>query len=294
MHKPKKQKLYNNLLGCGDLNRDRPVLMRAIPDRFRGLVWAQWYHPPSERWHHLFRNAPLRFAPGIAMDLVHGDVISGSIAFTGFWERRLSLDLLRLARRGGTMIDVGANLGYFSLLWAAVNEQNRCFAFEPSPRNVDLLRHNIGKNLCGSRIRVFPMAVGKENGRLDFDVGPPDQTGWGGFAAPRTSVTVTVNVVRIDETLEIEGTIALLKIDAEGADTWVLMGCEKLLRSRLIECIWFEQNRPRMQALGIRDGEAQEFLQRLGYIVTPRSDAAGEVVNWSAVPTHDLHRPTTA
>lgn len=264
--------------------RHVPVLMRLLPDRLKAAVWARWYHSRAERWQPLFQNAPLRFAPGFAMDLVAGDVVSGCIAFTGFWELDHSRELRRLARRGGTMIDVGANLGYFSLLWAAASSQNRCVAFEASPRTVSLLRHNVAKNGCEPRIQVFPLAAGRDNGRLDFDLGPPDQMGWGGLVAASTSTTVPVDVVRIDEVLDRGGRIALLKIDIEGADTWALMGCEGLLKNRLIDCIWFEQHRPRMRALGIGVQEAQVFLQRLGYLASPRSDATGEVVNWYAVP----------
>jgi hypothetical protein len=103
-------------------------------------------------------------------------------------------------------------------------------------------------------------------------------------AATSTSTTVPVDVVRIDEALERGERIALLKIDCEGVDTWALMGCEALLANRLIDCIWFEQHRPPMRALGIGDQDAQVFLRRCGYLANPRGDATGEVVNWSAVP----------
>ena len=256
--------------------------MRVLPECLKTSAWARVYHASAGEWSHLFRDAPLRFAPNATMDLIPGDLISSSIAFTGFYELQLSRHVRTLARRGGTMIDVGANLGYFSLLWAAANDRNRCLAFEASPRVVDLLRNNLQKNHLESRVEVFPFAAGRERGRLDFHLGPPDQTGWGGFSPP-TSETVSVDVVRVDDLVPAEP-IALLKVDAEGADTWVLTGCEKLLEKRLIGSICFEQNRPRMRHLGIADGEAEKFLRSVGYVASPRGDPARDGVEWFAAP----------
>ena len=70
------------------------------------------------------------------------------------YELELTRRLCDLARRGGTFVDVGANLGYFSLLWAAQNPGNRCVAFEASPRNLDLLRRNVARNSLGGRVEV--------------------------------------------------------------------------------------------------------------------------------------------
>jgi FkbM family methyltransferase len=212
------------------------------------------------------------------MELIPGDVISDSIAFTGIYELQLSRHVHRLAKQGGTLIDVGANLGYFSLLWAAASSTNHVFAFEASARTVEVLARNVARNGLEQRVRVIPYAAGREHGSLAFDPGPPDQTGWGGFSSDGP---VTVKVVRVDQAARYPAEIALLKVDAEGADTWALMGCEQLLREHRIKEIWFEQNRPRMRMLGIREGEAHEFLRSFGYCPQPRSDPSGEVVAWS-------------
>jgi hypothetical protein len=91
-------------------------------------------------------------------------------------------------------------------------------------------------------------------------------------------------VVRIDAAAEYPRDIDLLKVDIEGADAWALVGCERLLRERRVREIWFEQNKPRMKALGVAEDEAQGFLRSVGYNPRPRSDPRGELVDWSAVP----------
>jgi FkbM family methyltransferase len=262
----------------------RPLLLRLLPDRLRMAAWFHLYQPTTTHWHPLFQEALLGFAPRVSMELLPGDIISDSIAFTGIWELNLTRQLIAIARQGGTMVDIGANLGYFSLIWAASASANRCLSIEASPRNVAILRRNVDRNRFASCIEIIPKAAGKQADSLSFKVGPPEQTGWGGFASAASVEDILVEVVRVDEIFNVKQEIALLKIDIEGADTWALMGCEKLLKSRRIRSVWFEQNKPRMKALGIGEREAEEFLKSVGYIASPQSDPTSEQVEWSAVP----------
>ena len=99
-------------------------------------------------------------------------------------------------------------------------------------------------------------------GTITFDAGPAEQTGWGGISSTVSSTTIDVPLVRLDHELP-DSPIDVLKIDVEGADTWVLLGCEALLKKKRIGTIFFEQNRGRMERLGIAPGEAQTFLRDL-------------------------------
>jgi len=217
-------------------------------------------------------------------NLLPGDVISDFIAFTGLYEPAMTRRVSRLARRGGLMVDVGANLGYFSLVWAAASTHNRVVAFEAAPRNLEALRRNELLNGMESQIQIYGAAAGKERRTLPFTLGDDTQTGWGGFAPTAESHTIEVDVVRIDEALNPSDEIALLKIDIEGADTWALIGCERLLRSHRIKEVWFEQNKPRMRELGIAEDAAEQFLRSCGYRLYAQSNRASELVEWSAVP----------
>ncbi len=232
----------------------------------------------------LYRQAKLRYAPGVKMELLPGDIISKCIACTGVYELPLTRRVTELGRKGGTFIDVGANLGYFSLLWAAAKPGNKCIAFEPSPRNIDILRRNVSRNGFESQIDVITAAAGRASGRLRFDPGPVEQTGWGGFADREAPGTIEVDVVRIDQVVPADAPIAMLKVDIEGADAWAIMGCEQLFLAKMVQEIWFEQNKPRMQSLGIPANTCQEFLQSVGYLPFSHGDVSDDLVEWSAVP----------
>lgn len=256
-----------------------------LPPGLQQLVVRFWYQKRYKRWTHLFARKELKFAPGVSMwDLLPGDIISTRIAFTGVWGLEFSRVVRELGAKGGLMVDVGANMGYFSLLWASASPGNRVVAVEASPRLQERLRRNIEGNGFGDRVHVVAKAAGKEFGTLPFVLGSEEQTGWGGLTKSTSEPTVLVEVQRLDKLIEESGEIALMKVDIEGADTWAIQGCEDLLREKRIKEIWFEENKPRMTSLGIQPGEAQDFLRSCGYELDAMTSRRKISVEWRARP----------
>ena len=85
--------------------------------------------------------------------------------------------------------------------------------------------------------------------------------------------TINVPVVTLDqfwaESSYSTSTIDVLKIDTEGADTWVLQVAYQLLKEKRIKHIFFEENKVRMSALGILSETAKDLLLSCGYQITP-------------------------
>lgn len=247
----------------------RPLPLRLLPPRIRQSVFYRHYQKDRENRIDLFENAELALCPQISMyDLIPGDIISGNIAYNGFYEWQLSKEIAKLAAIGGTFVDVGANMGYYSLLWAGISPTSRVIAFEAAPRNIELFRQNIELNELFDSIALIPKAASNLNGFLEFETGPSEQTGWGGISVSPSTSSMSVPCVSIDSEL-VGMAIDVLKIDVEGADTLVLQGCENMLRNKQIDKIYFEQNEARMSELGIKPGEAQTFLQDCGYCCAP-------------------------
>jgi FkbM family methyltransferase len=263
--------------------RRRPLLMELLPQRLRGTALHRLYDPADPRWRQLYSGAELRYAPGVKVDLLPTDFMHAEIAFSGCYEIELTERMQALARSGGVLVDVGANVGYFSLIWAAQNPANTVIAFEAAPRPRALLAGNVARNGLADRIAIHAFALGAANGVMHFDPGPETLTGWGGLSLAGDGNTIEVEVRRLDEVLQ-HTPIDLLKIDVEGADTLVLYGAERLLAARLIKAIVYEQNYPRMQQLGIEPAAAAEFLSRLGYKASALPGRDKNVVNWRAEP----------
>lgn len=216
----------------------------------------------------------LEFDKNLRFDLSKYDVSHQSIIFNGFYELALSKSIMKMGRTGGVLVDVGANYGYFSCLWASQNPDNKVYAFEASPLNLEPLRNNIHRNQLDEQVDVLPMALGKEKGVLKFDLANTEkQTSWGGFTVDDSSNAIEVQADTLDnfaQNVNISN-IDVLKIDTEGADTWVLYGAKKLLEQKKIKHIFFEHNTTRMKLLDIGTDEARRFLEQLGYTVEEQS-----------------------
>lgn len=260
----------------------RPWYLRLTPPALRTSLYYRFCRAHVNQHPEWFDSAPLAFNPSLKMRLHRGDEMHGCMAATGLYETGLSRRIISHAKDGGLLVDVGANFGYFTLLWAAALPQNRVVAFEASPRNLPGLRHNVEQNGLEKNVRIEPLAAGRENGTLRFDLGPEEQTGWGGASVDGG---VEVQVVRLDSALADIPLINVLKVDVEGADTWVLEGAEALLKAKRIHHIYYELNKPRLRILGIKEDRAEKFLQSLGYTVKALEDPMCEVVEYYAAPS---------
>lgn len=219
---------------------------------------------------------PLRYAPVSLVSYLPTDLAHRQMAWLGCYERKVTVEFMRSARAGGLCVDVGANIGYYSCLWAASNPINHVIAFEASPPVFAMLEANVRAAGFDARVQLRPMAVGRQNGSIDFDPGPVEQTGWGGISLGEGKNTRRVPMQKLDDLIPGGTAIAMLKIDTEGADTWVLEGATELLRAKLIRRILFEQNSERMNRLQIPADSAEELLRRCGYKVTMVSSGGGD------------------
>lgn len=242
-------------------------LKKVQPLWLRQKLYYWFFSKRAYKYSHLFDSTALEFAPNTNLKLESKDVGHQVIAFCGFYELELTCRIVALAKQGGLFVDVGANYGYFSCMWAASNPENRVMAFEASPRNVSPLRENIAKNHLEAQVDVYDIALGKEVGNLPFSFMSDEQTGWGGLSLKNEMNTINVPVVTLDqfwaETLY--QTIDVLKIDTEGADTWVLEGASQLIKDKRIKHIFFEENMVRMSSLNILSETAQNLLISSGY-----------------------------
>src|SRR5690348_10122433 len=125
---------------------NRPLAMRVLPLWIRQRVYYRVYARRAQRFLPLFERASLAMAPHVTLALKNTDVAHQAIALAGVYEHDVSRRMVHIARRGGLLVDVGANYGYYSCLWTGTRDDNRAIAFEPSPANVTALRTNLERN----------------------------------------------------------------------------------------------------------------------------------------------------
>jgi len=167
------------------------------------------------------------------------DWVSNRLFWFGFegYESETTALFFRAAVEARTVLDVGAYVGYFSLLAGHANPRARVLAFEPFPPSYARLRSNVAFNGL-STIEAFNLAVGAAPGRADLFV-PVDQSlglpcsislsqdfmSQSGVPLDR----VSVEVVALDTFLEARDArdVDLVKIDTEGTEQDVLRGLSR-------------------------------------------------------------------
>ena len=154
----------------------------------------------------------------------------GSVSFLfGTHEPDLQRIFEHLAQPGMTFYDVGANVGFYSMIVGrSVGPDGRVIAFEPVSDNARWIEHNTALNGF-AHVETRREALGNEDGEAPFFISADTQLGKltsAGAPPPHSAAKVNVRLRRLDSLLA-EGTILppdLIKIDVEGGEVAVLSG----------------------------------------------------------------------
>lgn len=191
--------------------------------------------------------------------------IGPCIALDGYWEPALDPEILRpYAMPGSTVIDVGANVGWFTIMFAwLVGSRGRVHAVEPSRRAAGILRANVVLNACSSVVTVHECALSKPGcAPSALLLTPPSGTGHSFLAKEEEEGTCRVPQRTLDS-IAGNDPVSLIKIDAEGSDWDILDGARETLRSSRSLRLLVEHD----PAQAGREREAAEWLVKEGFVM---------------------------
>jgi FkbM family methyltransferase len=152
-------------------------------------------------------------------------VITSVLGSCGEWEPFETRYLGSTLRPGQTFVDVGAHVGYFSVLASkCVGPTGTVIAVEPEPRNLHLLRQNLTRNGCGD-VQVVPFAAHSRRGWTSLALS--EQNRGAHRLVPLGEAETIVRCVRLDDLLPAK--VDVVKIDAQGYDHDVVAGLERTL-----------------------------------------------------------------
>lgn len=146
----------------------------------------------------------------------------------GTYEHEKVKRFARTLRTGMVVYDIGANVGYYTLLAASrIGSQGQVVAFEPLPRNIAFLERHLALNRC-ENVTLIGGAVSRCTARMRFD---PAAGPFQGRLAPRGQLAV--DAVSLDDLVRQRRLPPpdLMKIDVEGSEADVLEGAQWLLQS---------------------------------------------------------------
>ena len=131
---------------------------------------------------------------------------------------------MHFLRPGDLFLDVGANLGAYSILSGALAGAD-VLAFEPSPDTYALLKDNLKLNGLETRLGAINAAVGARLGQIQFTVG---LDALNHVSLETGANTMTVPVVTLDDAIP-KRLVSAIKIDTEGYELEVLKGAQRVL-----------------------------------------------------------------
>lgn len=222
-----------------------PILKRVIPSLKKRLARLRakdgWFEARSDGAHfHL--NAD--------------NFVDRQIAFYDDFELEQRAKLFGAMAETGCdlFLDVGANIGYYSVLAAAKGLATKVMAFEPDARNLDQFRRNIDLNGVGDRVEVVPKAVAGSSGTARFLPGPAGSTGQSKLTAEVGERTQAVDCVALDDAVQVRGQRVFVKIDIEGGELAAVDGMAGLIKGNRVY-LQIECYRDRIPLLTARLGE---------------------------------------
>lgn len=161
--------------------------------------------------------------------------ISHDILMHDEWEASETSYMRARLKPGDTVLDIGASLGWFSLVAADAIGAGKVHAFEPSVEVLSRLKQTIDENQLGETVVVHECALwdvaGEERllGRIEQDHNLGHTWLLSEGEAPAGVITSGVRTARLDDVADI-GPVNFIKIDIEGAEAKALRGGEELLR----------------------------------------------------------------
>jgi FkbM family methyltransferase len=246
----------------------------------------------------IFRREPTRQLHGVTLGGFNG--FSEYHTAAAFASTAESIFLTNLSLSGeGVVLDVGANLGLFSLLISKRDRSRRIFSFEPNPSTFEALKENVSRN-GRHNIACFQTAIAAHDGAVRF----------ASRKHARANASIEADGVERSGTLQVAcetldtfcqrhgiGRIAILKVDVEGYETLVFKGASRILAEVRPELIYFEVCPGLTQAAGFDAREPARLLTDKGFelkqfgmagdLIPASPESVSEVLhfeNWIAVP----------
>lgn len=221
-------------------------------------------------WRHIYS---LRFSKSrpdtIQLELRNGIVFevkdkNATVPIiTEIWHDRVYGNIKELAGETSPLIiDIGGNIGAFSLFALYTLPASKVYVFEPEPQNFRCLEKNIALNAMGPRCTLVNKAVCGTRGERTLSLTGVNSAKNSMFATNPVSSKIKVSCMTLEDIFS-EFTIpwcSLLKIDCEGAEYEILMNTPQDIFKRIKRIIleWHDVEGYTPQALVL-------FLQSMGY-----------------------------
>ncbi|MCP4913979.1 MAG: FkbM family methyltransferase [Oligoflexia bacterium] len=225
----------------------------------------------------LGKNDPVvKKVKNFSMKLNIEDRIQRRIFFKNGHEPETEVIFERFFRDASCFVDIGGNVGYFSLLAASVNPKIKVVAFEPLPQNISQFKENISLNPgFDQRIEIVEKCLSDEKGEVTFFVPPEGECGWGRMGSADDAngeehqdwPKISREALSLDEYLSNHTELKpdVFKIDVEGNEVKVIYGAVEYLKNNKVKAFCIELNEGALKEQGSSSEKIIGLMNELGY-----------------------------
>lgn len=189
------------------------------------------------------------------------------LSINGIYEKFETELVKQEIKKGDVVLDVGANIGYFTLIFAKlVGNNGKVFAFEPDPTNFEILKKNIELNGY-KNVELVQKALSDKNQKVALII---DQQNTAGnhlnLESEINENSIQIDAITADDYFKkFEQKINFIKIDVEGAETMVLKGMVNTLNKNNILKLMVEYNPDAIMNMGLEPKSYLELLVKNGF-----------------------------
>lgn len=163
------------------------------------------------------------------LDLDDEGGVSSSIFQNGEYDRFLSKEVKKWFSPDQDIIDIGANLGYWSVFLSQLTT-GMVYSFEPVPDNFDLLTKNVELN-ARTNIVTYQKAVGDENKSARLYQTSEYFSKFFSYELEENPLFIDVDMVRVDDLLKVMKNLGFIKLDVHGYEYFVARGLFENLKA---------------------------------------------------------------
>jgi len=185
----------------------------------------------------------------------------------------------RTIKEGNVVVDIGANIGYFTLIFAKlVGKNGSVFAFEPELNNFNILKKNIEINNYAN-VKLVKKAISDKTKIMRLFLNDSNKGSHTLGKQKNNKQSTEIESVRLDDFFDINNKIDFIKIDIEGAEIDAINGMSKILQNNKDLKILIEYNPLMLKGFGITSQKFFTTLRELNFNIYDLDDQNKKLIH---------------
>ena len=205
----------------------------------------------------------IQILPEVKLRCYPDSYSAAAVLYCGLYDYDEMNFLLRYLRAEDSFLDIGANIGVYTLLAASIIDSGNIHSFEVLPKNYQRLQENLHLNQF-KQVKTYDVAVSDRSGTIALNLAEGDSMPFISNTATNKSISVTTNT--LDNLLQNQSldNLTLAKMDIEGAELLALKGAKNLL-NQTYPPVWIMEINDTVNNFGHQKQEVVKLLHDYRY-----------------------------